>query len=224
MILRSLLIVATPWWLMSCTYMNEWCCTLEHTPVYDNMTHVTHMCDMSDSYVCMCDMNHSYVWHMTLLVAIAKYTHEWVTLHTPVYNDMTHVTHICDMSDSYVWYESLICVTRDNTNGCTNRCAQHDNTHHWYMGHDSFIRVRDMWDMTHSYMCVTWHVSMCENESWQYKSLHEQVCATWQYESLICDESLICVAHDNTNGCTNRCAQHDNKNHWCAWHACFICV
>jgi len=101
-ILRSLLIVATPYtWDMTHSYV--W-----HAS-FICVTWLIHMCDLTDSYVWhdsfmrvtwlihMCDTTHSYVWHASWRIPIRE----------------TRLIHMCDMPHDvflYVRHDSFVCV------------------------------------------------------------------------------------------------------------------
>jgi len=119
MILRSLLIVATPYIFTRVAHSYLW---------YDTIICVIwliHMCEVTHSFVwrvsficvtwliCMCAMTHSYVWHdsfvgVTWLMCMCDMTHSCVW-HDP-FICVTWLIHMCDMTHLYVWCDSSVCV------------------------------------------------------------------------------------------------------------------
>jgi len=113
------------------------------------------------------DMTNSYLWHdpsirVTWVIHMCGMTDSCVTW----------LIHVCDMTHSYVWHDSFMCVICLTYMPWRFR-VQHlvlyicDMTH-LYVWHESFIRVTrpfHIWDMTHSFVCVTWLTDM----TWRFQ-------------------------------------------------------
>jgi len=155
-ILRSLLIVATP-------FGNVCYASFIRVTWQIHMSDVTHSHVWHDSFICetrlihMCDTTHSHVWHEPFICVTWLDTWEEPTriramTASFVWHDSLTID-ICDMNDSYVcwrcemWITSFIRVTLcDMTHSHSNALGGLHDSHVW---HDSLI-------------CVTWLIHTCD--------------------------------------------------------------
>jgi len=176
-ILRSLLLVATPYllmrppqltshiWMCHVTHMNESHHTWEWVMSQIWMSHATHMNESCHTYEWI--MSHIWLSHVTHMNE-SCHTYEWVTPHIW----LSHVTHMNESRHTYEWVMSHIWlnhVTHENESG---------HTYEWVTPYMRMSHVTHMNESRHTWEWVMSHI-------WMSHAIHEnESCHTYEWVTL----------------------------------------